>query len=101
MKVITLATFITVKDFGALHSSWSTVNMKAVISYTVFGNHVPIYTVSYSSGRIFAFVNVFETESKSSNDSFLMHKVSEEPIACSLLIHTDVTEHRGRCFSNK
>jgi hypothetical protein len=51
--------------------------MKAVISYTVFGKYVPIYMASYSSGRIFAFVNVCGTESKSSNDSFLMHKVSE------------------------
>ena len=77
MKVIPLATFITLKDFRALHSSWSTVNVKAVITYTVFCNYVPIYTTSYSSGRIFVFVNVCETESESSYDNFLMHKVSE------------------------
>ena len=46
-------------------------------SYTVFGIYVTIYAASYSSGRISVFVNVCGTESKSSNDSFLMHKVSE------------------------
>jgi hypothetical protein len=77
MKMIPLATFITSKNFRALRSSWGTVSMTAVISYTVFSNYVPIYTASYSSGRIFVFVNVCETESKSSNDNFLLHKVSE------------------------
>jgi hypothetical protein len=77
MEVIPLATFIILKDFRALHSSWNTVSMKAGFSYTVFRNYVPVYTASYSKGRIFLFVNVCETESNLSNDNFLMHKVSE------------------------